>query len=103
MSRTVGRNFLGGRVIFFDKPYKDIYDLSLDRLSGVTPPRILVIGSSLNSDIAGANRCGLDKLPGATGIDWRELSTNPGDVDELITLCHTADSFPSITAKGLIW
>ena len=94
---------LGGRVIFFGKPYEEIYNLSLDQLSDVDPHRILVIGDSVNTDIAGANRCGLDSLLVGTGVHWRELSTIPGDVQQLTALCHTENSFPTMIAHGFIW
>ncbi|MBT8328389.1 MAG: TIGR01459 family HAD-type hydrolase [Desulfofustis sp.] len=94
---------LGGRVIYFGKPYEDIYNLSLDKLSGVAPRRILVIGDSMKTDIAGANRCGLDCLLVGTGVHWRELSTIPGDFHQLSALCQTVNSFPTMIAKGFIW
>jgi HAD superfamily hydrolase (TIGR01459 family) len=94
---------LGGRVIYFGKPYDDIYNLSLDKLSGIAARRILVIGDSLSTDIAGANRYGLDSLLVGTGVHWRELSTIPGDVHLLSTLCQTENSFPTMIAKGFIW
>ena len=94
---------VGGRVIFFGKPYEEIYNLSLDKLSDIHPQRILVIGDSVNTDIAGANRCGLDSLLVGTGVHWREFSTIPGDIDQLTALCHTEKSFPTMIARGLIW
>lgn len=94
---------LGGRVIYFGKPYEDIYHFSLDKLSGIAARRILVIGDSVTTDIAGANRCGLDSLLVGTGVHWRELSTIPGDVDQLTGLCQTENSFPTLIAKGFIW
>lgn len=72
-------------------------------LSDVAPHRILVIGDSVNTDIAGANRCGLDSLLVGTGVHWQELSTIPGDVRQLTALCHTEKCFPTMIAKGFIW
>ena len=94
---------IGGRVIYFGKPYDDIYNLSLDLLSGVDPRRILVIGDSLKTDIAGANLCGFDSLLVGTGVHWRELSAIPGDIHRLTALCQTENSFPTMIAKGFIW
>lgn len=94
---------LGGRVIFFGKPYEEIYNLILEKLSDINPQRILVIGDSVYTDIAGANRCGLHSLLVGTGVHWRELSTIPGDVRQLAALCRTENSFPTMIARGFIW
>ncbi len=58
---------LGGRAIMAGKPHAPIYDLALDRarlLMGgpVRLRRVLAIGDGLLTDIAGANRAGLDSL-----------------------------------------
>jgi HAD superfamily hydrolase (TIGR01459 family) len=45
---------LGGRVYYFGKPNRPIYEACLDILSGVSPERILCVGDSLEHDIAGA-------------------------------------------------
>ena len=44
---------LGGRVIYFGKPYEDIYHFSLDKLSGIAARRILVIGDTIHDIEAG--------------------------------------------------
>lgn len=67
---------LGGRVIYPGKPHAPIYDLAEQRLAalGTVPARarILAIGDGPATDIAGANRRGLDALYVGTGLARHE-------------------------------
>lgn len=73
---------LGGRVIYPGKPHAPIYELAEQRLAalGAVPPRarILAIGDGPATDIAGANRQGVDALYVGTGLarhDGRDFET----------------------------
>ena len=64
---------LGGRVMMAGKPFNPIYDLSLSRAGtllgkDVSADEILAIGDGMATDIAGANKRGVDALFIATGI-----------------------------------
>lgn len=66
---------LGGGVIYGGKPFPPIYRLALARIAeakgaAVPPERVLVIGDGLKTDIAGANRAGMNAIfvTGAGGI-----------------------------------
>ena len=59
---------LGGYVEYFGKPYPDIYEECLNRLSSVPLSRILMIGDGLQTDILGANSIGIDSLFVTQGI-----------------------------------
>ncbi|MEL7482594.1 MAG: TIGR01459 family HAD-type hydrolase [Pseudomonadota bacterium] len=63
---------LGGEVIYPGKPHAAIYDLARDRLSKLGPlatnDRILAIGDGPITDIAGANREGIDALYVGSGL-----------------------------------
>jgi HAD superfamily hydrolase (TIGR01459 family) len=64
---------LGGKVIFYGKPHKPIYDralaLAAEKRGKVTPPeRILAIGDSVRTDLIGANTVGLNCLFLTRGI-----------------------------------
>jgi HAD superfamily hydrolase (TIGR01459 family) len=50
---------LGGRVYYFGKPNRPIYEACLTILDGIAPERILCVGDSLEHDIAGAKGMGL--------------------------------------------
>lgn len=77
---------LGGRVLTAGKPHAPIYamardagDLALGRPADAR--RILVIGDGLATDIAGANRQGLDALFIGSGIHGAELVDHAGRLD----------------------
>jgi HAD superfamily hydrolase (TIGR01459 family) len=64
---------IGGTVIFYGKPHRPIYDraleLAADKRGGTTPAnRVLAIGDSVRTDLAGANLMGLDCLFLTRGI-----------------------------------
>jgi len=60
---------LGGRVLMAGKPHAPIYDLAFSELGPtVARDRVLAIGDGLNTDVAGANRQGLDVLFVAGGM-----------------------------------
>ncbi len=94
---------LGGQVIYFGKPFKAVYNLCLEKLNGIAPDRIIVVGDSLKTDIAGANNCGIDNILVGTGIHCRELTPIPADVQQITALCRAEDIFPTMVAKGFVW
>lgn len=94
---------LGGQVIYFGKPFKAVYNLCLEKLYGISPDRIIVVGDSLKTDIEGANNCGIDNILVGTGVHCQELATIPSDVQQITTLCHAEDIFPTMIAKGFVW
>jgi len=73
---------LGGDVFSLGKPDRAVYDLAIGCL-GVAPNRVLAIGDSLHTDIAGAANAGIDSLWVLGGIHWEELCENPDRADEM--------------------
>jgi HAD superfamily hydrolase (TIGR01459 family) len=67
---------LGGRVRWHGKPYPSVYDSCLGLLGISEKRRILAIGDSLRTDIAGAAGAGIDSLLIAGGIHAAEFSTD---------------------------
>ena len=63
----------GGRVRWHGKPYRSVYDSCLALLGIDDRSRILAIGDSLRTDIAGAAGAGLDSLFIAGGIHAEEF------------------------------
>lgn len=60
---------MGGEVLNFGKPYRPVFDAALETLAAVrTVKNILVIGDGAETDIKGANVCGLDALLVSGGI-----------------------------------
>lgn len=77
---------LGGRVIMAGKPFTPIYDLALAeaaRLAGrpLDKARVLAIGDGVQTDVAGAERQGLDCLFIADGIHAAEIARPDGQPD----------------------
>ncbi len=62
---------LGGKVIYFGKPYPEIYNLCIKNNKN-----ILAIGDNIRTDIRGANRMNLDSLFIINGIHKEEFTNN---------------------------
>ncbi|WP_072397258.1 TIGR01459 family HAD-type hydrolase [Hyphomicrobium sp. CS1GBMeth3] len=76
---------LGGRVFWFGKPYATAYTTAkatAETIRGATvaPEKILVIGDAVRTDLAGAERAGLDALFITGGIHRNETMTD-GSID----------------------
>lgn len=63
---------LGGQVLQVGKPHKLVYELALARL-GLPAGRVLAVGDSLHTDIAGANAMGLPSALCLAGIHREEF------------------------------
>ncbi|MBU6234419.1 MAG: TIGR01459 family HAD-type hydrolase [Alphaproteobacteria bacterium] len=66
----------GGAVTWIGKPYRPIYDQAWEMLGKPDKSRILAIGDSLVTDVAGASTFGCDVLWNVTGIHWEELKSD---------------------------
>ena len=60
---------MGGEVVYFGKPYSEVYDQSINNKN----KRILSIGDNLNTDIKGANLLNYDSLLISNGIHRNEI------------------------------
>jgi HAD superfamily hydrolase (TIGR01459 family) len=63
---------MGGKVIYFGKPYPEVYNQSIDNKN----KKILSIGDNLNTDIKGANLLNFDSLIISNGIHKNEIEKN---------------------------
>jgi HAD superfamily hydrolase (TIGR01459 family) len=72
---------LGGHVRWHGKPHPAIYDACLGLLGIADRARILAIGDSLSTDIAGAAAAGLDSLLIAGGVHAEEFAAADGAPD----------------------
>jgi HAD superfamily hydrolase (TIGR01459 family) len=68
----------GGCVRWHGKPFRSVYDACLALLGIADRSRILAVGDSLRTDIAGATGAGIDSLLIAGGIHAEEFGM-PGD------------------------
>ena len=60
---------MGGEVVYFGKPYPEVYNNSIDNLK----KRTLSIGDNLNTDIKGANLLNYDSLLISNGVHRQEI------------------------------
>ena len=60
---------MGGEVIYFGKPYPEVYNQSTDNKN----KRILAIGDNLNTDIKGANLLNYDSMIITNGVHKNEF------------------------------
>ena len=60
---------MGGKVVYFGKPYAEVYNQSIDNFKKKT----LAIGDNLNTDIKGANLLNYDSLLISNGIHKLEI------------------------------
>jgi HAD superfamily hydrolase (TIGR01459 family) len=90
---------MGGDVLYAGKPYRPIYDLALSLVKGEQPPlgRVLAIGDSLRTDLAGANSVGVDFVFLTAGIHAADFA----DEDAM----HKAfgDKIPKAVMQKLTW
>jgi HAD superfamily hydrolase (TIGR01459 family) len=89
---------MGGKVHYFGKPHKVVYDACLSRFDSVTPSRILAVGDSLHTDILGANQAGIDACLVTGGILHEVLYAEGSGLDEqkLAALCAQDEAMPTM-------
>jgi HAD superfamily hydrolase (TIGR01459 family) len=77
---------LGGRVRWHGKPHPSVYHTCLALLEVPDRRRILAVGDSLRTDIAGANGAGIASLLVAGGIHAEEFGLGEGGVPDAARL-----------------
>ncbi len=73
---------LGGRVRWHGKPFPSVYATCLELLGIAERSRVLAVGDSLRTDIAGARGAGLDCVWVVGGLHGAELGLVPGAVPD---------------------
>ena len=99
---------LGGDVLYYGKPYRPIYDSCLHLIGDPDPGRVLAIGDSLRTDIAGAAGMGMDSILVLGGIHGEALtgghSVERHAVEAKITAaCAEAGHFPIAAIAEFSW
>lgn len=96
---------LGGHVVFGGKPHAPIYRLAgaaIEKACGKTVPqtRILVVGDGAATDIAGANREGIDAIyvAGARGVH-----AGDADAESIAKRLDAAGAHAIAAMESLIW
>ncbi len=95
---------IGGRVRWHGKPYPSVYDSCLDLLGITDRRRILAIGDSLRTDIAGAEAAGIDSLLIAGGVHAAEFTAG-GALDQarVAAAVEQSGTHPIGVAARFVW
>ena len=100
---------MGGEVLYAGKPYRPIYQMALAKAEAVmmrkpTRARILAIGDSVRTDLAGAQAFGVDCLFITSGIHAEELGKRDQPEAHAISgLFATASGPPKGVMRQLVW
>ena len=78
---------LGGEVVYYGKPYKEIYEMCFD-----TKEKVLAIGDNLRTDIKGANNLNIDSLFIYNGVHKNEIK-NDEDLPALLKRYNVKTNF----------
>ena len=85
---------LGGKVIYYGKPHKEIYSKCFDKNE-----KVLAIGDNLRTDIKGANNLNIDSIFITEGVHRQEI----GDASELDALLKKYKVKTNFFQKELTW
>jgi len=94
---------LGGKVELHGKPYADAYRACRARVP--RGARLLAVGDSLRTDIAGANAAAIDSALAAGGIHADEWGVKPGEMPDMAVLARSLGDGPRPTfvLPALVW
>ena len=90
------KNFesLGGKVIYFGKPHKEIYSMCFNENE-----KVLAIGDNLRTDIKGANNLDIDSIFITKGVHRNEFKND----SELLKLIELYKVKPNYFQTELTW
>jgi HAD superfamily hydrolase (TIGR01459 family) len=100
---------LGGEVLYAGKPHRPIYETALVHAAAVRGQapqldRVLAIGDSVRTDLAGATAFGIDCLFVTAGIHAEELGgRDTPDAKLLASIFAEANIFPKAVTRRLVW
>lgn len=96
---------MGGEITYFGKPHKAVYEASLEGLEHHGNKRIIAIGDSLGTDIAGAARTGITNVLVTGGIIKNMIGdhTAPGYKEKLEQLFVDEAIKPDFVIPEFVW
>jgi HAD superfamily hydrolase (TIGR01459 family) len=97
---------LGGRVRWHGKPFPSVYAACFALLGIADRQRILAVGDSLRTDIAGAENAGIDSVLVTGGIHAEEFGLGEHehpDLDRLAAGIAASGHTPSAVITGFRW
>ncbi|MFT5703900.1 MAG: HAD superfamily hydrolase (TIGR01459 family) [Rickettsiales bacterium] len=95
---------MGGKVTYFGKPHKLVYEQVFKLFSNVDKSTILAVGDGLETDILGANRNQIDSALIGGGILANKLKIKHGDLpDEKLMkeICDQYSAYPTFVIGSL--
>ena len=96
----------GGQVRWHGKPFRSVYDTCFALLGIEDRKRVLAVGDSLRTDIAGATGAGLDSVLIAGGIHAEEfgmIGNRPPDLDRIAAALRSGSYSPVGVARSFCW
>jgi len=94
---------LGGMVKFVGKPHSPIFTAALERLGNPAPERVLVVGDSLEHDIAGGRASKMLTALVRSGVHRDALVNVPDPAHAVRTLAGSESRTPHWTIEYLAW
>lgn len=94
---------LGGDVTYVGKPYAPIFDAALERLGHPDPTRVLMVGDSLDHDVAGARAAGMLTLLLTSGVHREALAGAPDLPAAVRMLARSESRTPNWMMSRLAW
>jgi HAD superfamily hydrolase (TIGR01459 family) len=94
---------LGGRVTFVGKPHAPIFDAALARLGNPEPKRVLVVGDSLDHDIAGGRAANMLTVLVRSGVHREALADAANLPQAILALAGPEAGTPHWTMQHLAW
>ena len=85
---------LGGEVIYYGKPHREVYNMCFD-----SNEKVLAIGDNLRTDIKGANNLKIDCIFISEGVHRKEFN----NFSELINLLEKYNVKANFFQKELKW
>ena len=97
---------MGGRVRWHGKPYPSVYAACFALMGIADKRRILAVGDSLRTDIAGANAAGIASVLVTGGIHAEELGAGAGeppDIERLMEAITRSGHKPDAAIANFSW
>ena len=97
---------LGGEVRWHGKPFASVYETCFALLGIADRRRVVAVGDSLRTDIAGARGAGIDSIWIVGGIHAEELGMKPGerpDRERVAAALAASGAAPVAVAPGFRW
>jgi ribonucleotide monophosphatase NagD (HAD superfamily) len=90
-------------VRYIGKPHAPIFDAALERLGHPDPRRVLMVGDSLDHDIAGARAAGMLTLLLTAGVHREALASAPVSPTAVRMLARSESRTPNWMMNRLAW